>query len=277
LTDLSERHREARGGRTRAFALIAALLVLVGAAATVARAELTSKGNLFVTFDGGIKPTALPRHERAPITVWMNGKVRTLKGEDYPSLRSITIALNRKGHLETRGLPKCRLGELLAASRQQALDACRDALVGSGTYRARSDFPEQARTPTHGRILAFNGAERGHETILGHVYAEDPAPSANVIVFDIRRRGGEYSTVLSGTVPPGLTRWGFLKRISLKLHRNYTFRGERRSYLSAPCEAPRDLQEALFPFVFAEMDFDDGRELSAKLTRSCRVRAAGGG
>ena len=72
--------------------------------------------------------------------------------------------------------------------------------------------------------------------------------------------------------PPGLTRWGFLKRISLRLHRNYTFHGQHRTYLSAPCEAPGDLKQAYFPFVFAEMDFEDGRELSATLTRSCRVK-----
>jgi hypothetical protein len=276
MRDTSEKSRVAKGGRPKALALIAAALMLAGVSATLARAELTSKGNLFVTFNGGIEPIALPRHERAPITVWMEGKVRTLKGDDPPSLRSITIALNRNGHLETRGLPKCRKGELLAASRQQALEACRDALVGTGTYRARSTFPEQSRTPTHGRILAFNGAERGHETILAHVYGEDPAPSASVIVFDIRRTKGEYSTVLTGEVPPGLTRWGFLKRISLRLHRNYTYRGRHRTYLSAPCEAPGDLKQAFFPFVFAEMDFEDGRELSAKLTRSCRVKAGGG-
>ena len=81
--------------------------------------------------------------------------------------------------------------------------------------------------------------------------------------------------MLHGVSPPGLTRWGFLKRISLRLHRNYTFHGQQRTYLSAPCEAPGDLKQAYFPFVFAEMDFEDGRELSATLTRSCRVKAGG--
>ena len=272
MSDLSEQTRAAGGRRTRAVALFAAVLALVGVTATLARAELTSKGNLFVTFNGGILPNALPRDERAPITVWIAGKVRTLKGDDPPSLRSITIALNRNGHLETHGLPRCSRGELEAASRQQALSACRDALVGSGTYRARSTFPEQARSPTYGRILAFNSTEKGHSTILAHVYGEDPAPTTNVIVFHIRRTKGKYRTVLKGISPPGLTRWGYLKRISLRLHRNYTYRGQRRTYLSAPCQAPRDLREASFPFAFTEMVFEDGRELSATLTRTCRVR-----
>ena len=91
-----------RRGRARAIAVLGTGLVLAGAMATLAHGELTSKGNLFVTFNGGIEPIALPRHERAPITVWMDGKVRTLKGADPPSLSSITIALNRAGHLETK-------------------------------------------------------------------------------------------------------------------------------------------------------------------------------
>jgi hypothetical protein len=97
-----------------------------------------------------------------------------------------------------------------------------------------------------------------------------------VIVFDILRTSGKYRTILKGTIPPGLTRWGFLKQITLRLQRNYTHRGERRSYLSAPCQAPRDLRKASFPFAFAEMSFEDGRELSSKLTRTCTVRAAAG-
>jgi hypothetical protein len=250
--------------------LLAALAVF--AVTGPAGAELTSKGNLFVTFKGGILPETLPRDRRAPITVWMEGKVRTLKGDDPPSLRTITIALNRFGHLETKGLPVCRRGEIEAATRQQALAACRDSLVGTGTYRARSTFPEQARSPTFGRILAFHSRVGGKEAILGHVFGEDPAPTTTIIPFSIRRSNGLYRTTLTGSVPEGLTRWGYLKRISLRLHRNYTAGGERRTYLSAPCPAPRGLKRATFPFAFTAMEFVDGRELSAKLTRSCRIR-----
>jgi len=267
-----EQPRAAGGRRPRAIALVLAMLALAGTTAALARAELTSNGNLFVTFKGGILPETLPRGERAPITVWMEGKVRTLKGDDPPSLRTITIALNRFGHLETRGLPVCRRGEIEASTRAQALSTCRSSLVGTGTYRARSTFPEQARSPTLGRILAFHSRLNGKEAILGHVFGEDPAPTTSVIPFTIRRSKGLYRTVLKGTVPLGLTRWGYLKRITLRLHRNYTFRGERRTYLSAPCPAPKGLSRATFPFAFTAMKFVDGRELSAKLTRSCRAR-----
>lgn len=257
--------------------MLVSVFAAFAALTSLAAAELTSKGNLFVTFNGGILPNSLPREERAPITVWIAGKVRTLKGERPPALRSITIALNRNGVLETKGLPVCRYREIVVASRETALDLCRDAVVGSGTYRARTTFPEQERQPTFGRILAFNSRLGGKPAILGHVYAEDPAPSVNIIVLYIRRRSkGSYRTVLTGTSPIGLTRWGYLKRISLRLHRNYRYRGRPHSYLSAACPAPRHLRSASFKFARTSLSFVDGRKLSATLTRTCDVRGGAG-
>ena len=108
--------------------------------------------------------------------------------------------------------------------------------------------------------------------IFGHVYGDDPAPTSDLIVFEIKHPAGTFGTVLHGTLPESLTRWGYLKRISLRLQRKYTYRGERLSYMSAPCRAPRGLNKAAFKFAFASMLFDDGRTLSSKLTRTCRVR-----
>lgn len=248
------------------FAVFAAIVSPVSA-------ELSASGNLFVAFEGGILPDALPRYERAPITVWMAGKVRTLSGEQPPSLREVRIALNREGRLDTVGLPTCTRGDIDLASTADALAACAPALVGSGSYRARTTFPEQAQSPSHGKILAFNAMVHGQPAILAHVYGSQPAPSTGIIEFKIRHTAGTYGTVLTGTVPASLSRWGYLKRISLRLHRNYTYRGRPRTYLSAPCPAPSDLDHASFPFVFTSLSFDDGRTLSAHLTRTCRVKA----
>jgi hypothetical protein len=261
--------KNARG--STAIALVGAL-ALLAVTATVVRAELVASGNLFVTFSGGIRPDALPRDERGPIAVWISGQVRTLSGEKPPSVRRVTIGLNRNGRLETRGLPVCRKAEIDLASSADALAACRSSLVGSGKYRARTTFPEQAQTPAHGKILAFNGRLGGRQVILGHVYGSEPTPSTGIIVFKITHpRKGSFGTVLDGTVPERLSRWGYLKRIRLELHREYTYKGRRLSYLSAPCRAPRGLRRAAFKFAYASMRFDDGRILSSEITRTCRV------
>lgn len=251
-------------------------LVIFAACVSTVSAELSASGNLFVAFEGGILPDALPRHERAPITVWMAGKVRTLSGEQPPSLREVRIALNREGRLTTVGLPTCTRGAIDLVSSADALAACAPALVGTGSYRARTTFPEQAQSPSHGKILAFNALVHGRPGILAHVYGSEPAPSTGIIEFQIQHTGGTYGTVLTGKLPETLTRWGYLKRISLRLHRNYTFGGRAHSYLSAPCPAPEDLDQASFPFVYTSLSFDDGRTLSAHLTRSCKVRVGTG-
>ncbi len=69
-----------------------------------------------------------------------------------------------------------------------------------------------------------------------------------------------------------MNRYGYLTRISLSLHRNFTYRGRARSYLSAACDAPAGFPGASFPFARASMTFADGRTLASTLIRSCEVR-----
>jgi hypothetical protein len=263
--------RRRRAGR-RLIALAVGLAVAFAAAASLANAELSASGNLFVTFYGGILPAGLPRHGRAPITVWLGGKVRTLSGTHPPALREITIKLNRLGHLDTRGLPTCRRRQLEAVTSARALGACADALVGSGRYRAKLAFPEQPPSPVNGTILAFNSIAHGSPVILAQIYDREPVPSTRVVVFEIHHTSGVYGTVLTGSFPASINQWGYLKRIRLNLHRTYIYRGRTHSYLSAACPAPRGATEGSFPFAFSSMTFADGRTLSATLTRTCEVQ-----
>jgi len=255
----------------RAIATVA-MLISVGATVAAAEAEVSSSGNLIVTYNGGVTPATLPREDLAPVTVSIGASVRIISGEEPPSVRRITLALNRNGRLDSTGLPTCRVAQLETATGAQALRACGDALVGRGSYRARYNFAEQEASPLHGRILAFNSKSHGEETILAQVHSARPTSSTNIIVLHIHHPSGKYGTVLTGTVPAGLSRWGYLKKFTLQLHRVYSYRNSLHSYLSAPCPAPADLQKVAFPFVFASMSFDDGRVLSSTLTRTCEVR-----
>jgi hypothetical protein len=258
-----------RRGKT-ALAASSIALALVGA--VPAQAELTQSGDLFVSFSGGIDPGALPRLAPAPIGVRIAGKIKTISGHRPPSLRQIRIAINREGRLDTHGLPVCPPARIAATSSDDALAACGSALVGEGSFAARVAFPEQAAFPNRGRILAFNSRSDGHRTILAHVYGSKPAPISRLIVFHLSRGRGAYGTVLTGAVPETLIHWGNLKRISLSLHRLFTYRGRTHSYLSAACDAPPGFRSASFRFARASMTFADGRTLSSTLTRTCRVR-----
>jgi len=250
-----------------------ALLVIAGFAllAPTARAELTERGDLFVRFQGGIDPAALPRTQLAPITVSVAGSVKTLSGERPPALRKVKIELNKGGTLDSHGLPLCHYSQLVAVVARRALEACGDALVGDGTYIGKTAFPEQSTFPSQGQILAFNGVYRGREVILAHVYGTDPVPITRIIVFYIHRTTGTYGTVITGALPDAVNHYGYVERLALRLHRSYTYRGQRRSYLSATCAAPSGFTAAAFPFARASMTFADDRTLSSTLTRSCRV------
>lgn len=253
----------------RAVLATAVALVLVGA--SLAHAELVEHGDLFVSFKGGLEPAALPRDSLAPIGVSVAGTVKTLSGERPPALRQIVIELNRGGVLDTRGLPRCRRSQIESSSSQDALAECGDAFVGRGTFLARTAFPEQGAFPSDGKVLAFNAVVDGHQAILAHVYGTQPVPITRIIVFDISHRSGVYGTVLSGELPVSVNRYGYVKRVSLSLHRLFTYRGQRRSYLSAACPAPDGFPGASFSFARAAMSFADGRTLASTLTRSCRV------
>jgi hypothetical protein len=254
------------------FRILACTAILFATAVSFSDAELTQRGDLFVSFSGGIAPTALPRHSRAPISVRVAGVVRTLSGERPPALRQIKIAINQDGHLDTRGLPVCQMRQVEASSNAQALAICGAALVGGGHYLAETAFPEQGAFPTQGRILAFNSIVEGHRAILAHIYGVDPIPISRIIVFHIQHVHGAYGTLLTGALPATINHYGYVKRLSLSLHRNYTYRGQRRSYISASCPAPAGFPGAVFPFAHASMSFADGRTLASTLTRSCKVK-----
>jgi hypothetical protein len=252
-----------------------AVVAAVVLTASLAQAELTARGDLFVKFSGGIVPNSLPRDARAPISVEVVGKIRTLSGARPPALRAISIAINQGGRLDAYGLPVCRQHEIEPSSSREALARCGPALVGSGSYAAAVAFPEQSAFPSSGRILAFNAIVGGKRAILAHIYDPDPVPITRIIVFHIRENAGTYGTTLTGFLPAAQNRWGYLKQISLTLHREFVYRGQRRSYLSAACAAPAGFPGATFPFAHASMRFADGRTLSSVLTRSCKVRGQG--
>ncbi len=252
-------------------AVVAAAVAMLGLAAPATHAELTERGDLFVTFKGGIDPKALPRTHLAPIAVSVAGRIKTLSGKRPPSLRRITIGLNKGGVLNSYGLPACHYGDLRAASPKQAMAACGRARVGGGTYSAKTAFPEQETFPSSGRIMAFNAVYKGHRAILAHIYGGNPVPITRIVVFHIRHDSGTFGTILTGYLPDSLNHYGYVVGIYLKLFRRYVYRGQRRSYISAACAAPAGFDLASFPFARASMRFADGRNLASTLTRSCRV------
>jgi hypothetical protein len=248
----------------------AALLLCLG---VPAGAEQNGEGDLLVTFNSGLSPTALPRQTPVPVAVRVAGDVRSDAGDaaGLPQLRTITVAINRQGRLFDRGLPTCQVGSIEPATEASARRICGDAIVGAGHVTLQARIPTQPLFVIRAKLLAFNGPHRnGHKLILAQAYARTP-PGAFILTFRVSHRPGLFGTVMSTTLPPGAQKWAYLTHFDMTLRRTYAYRGQRRSYVSAACTAPAGFDTALFPFARATYDFASGQSLTTTVARSCQV------
>jgi hypothetical protein len=251
--------------------LVAALvsLTVVGGA----NAAVVQEGNLRISISTRLEPYKLPRARSAPIKTFIAGHVFTADGQTPPQLKRMDIEINRHGHIETEGLPVCRLSQIKATSTETAIAACGEALVGSGHFWASVVFNEEARPyNTTGRLLAFNGRKAGKPVLLIHIYTTQPFPSAFVVTFTIKQvHDGPYGTELSASLPQALGDWGFVNRIKMNIGRDYTYEGRKSGYFEASCPAPAGADTAAFPLALANFSFQE-TELSSTVTKSCGVK-----
>jgi hypothetical protein len=251
--------------------LVIALLLTLGLAA-LAKAEVEQKGNVRVTFEGELTPHTLPRTGSASVKVAIGAKIASTNGKTPPQLRRISIAINRNGRFEPKGLPVCPLRAIQPTTTADALAACRGSLVGEGSFSARVLFTQQAPFPSQGKVLAFNSTLHGHPAILAHVYGTRPIPTSFTLPFELRSAKGTFGTVLEAELPQITGSSAYVTGLSMTLGRSFTSHGKRRSYLSAGCPAPKGFPGAVFPFAKASFAFAKQGTVTSTLNRSCRAR-----
>jgi hypothetical protein len=256
--------------RRLAIPALLAIAALLGAGA--AHGELSQKGNLRIAFDGGFTPRSLPRDRPAPVTVSVEGSIGTTDGTRPPALQRFQIELNRNGQISTRGLPACSTPLLQSTSSEAALARCRPALIGGGSFAAAVESGGKL-IPAGGRILAFNGTFRGGPAVILHFYTAVPARVTLVLPLAISRQAtGQFGTTLAARVPTLAGGLASITKLNLKIGRNYSYRGQRLSFISASCAAPAGFPGALFSFARGDFHFVDQRTITTTLTRDCRVR-----
>lgn len=253
--------------------ILAALTLVVLLGAVAAQAEIRQIGNLRLSFSGGFTPHALPRERPAPIVLEVAGKISTTDGTHPPALQRMEIGLNRNGRLSTAGLPACTASDLQTTTTAIALEHCRPALVGRGHFKAEFEFPGVGQVPAAGPILAFNGLRAGRPALFFHLYVANPTRFTFVLPLAIARKStGRFGTILSGNIPTLAGGLGSVSEIELTIDRTYTYKGQRRSYLSASCAAPAGFPGASFSLAHGSFRFADGRTIDATLSRACKVR-----
>ena len=252
--------------------LVAVALLVALTLTGSARAEIRQEGDIVVAVDGGISPRALPRTGTAPVTVTLDSTFKSAEGSDPPpQLRTIAVGINRGGTIFDRGLPICRVRRIQPTTIKAARRICGGAIVGSGHVQVRVHLTNQPPFTFKGPMLVFHAKPAGgHRRLLAQVYGRKP-PSAFVLTFNVLEENDIFGTVIKTTLPKPAREWAYVTHFDMKLHRVYTYQGQKHSFISAGCAAPEGFPGAVYPFARANFGFAENQHVVTTLIRDCTV------
>lgn len=224
-------------------------------------------GDIVVTGDGRVIPSKLPKYTNAPVRLKMHGKLSTVSGALPPILEDLMLEVDRDGEIETRGLPVCHSSELQATTVLVARKICAGAIVGTGTGRAIVAFPEHKTIDISSPLTIFNGPNSANEwTIYVHAYITVPVPAAIVVKVEVGRiDNGPLGYRVEATIPKIAGGAGIPVSAEMEIGHEWTFKGERYSYLNGRCEDGKIQARGKF-------SFKDGTVLNGSFLKRCSVR-----
>jgi hypothetical protein len=213
--------------------------------------------------EGGLRPTKLPRHAMAPVTLLLGGEISNPQQLQPPALKEVTIDFDKNGTVDARGLPVCKLSRL-AGGEEQLPVLCRKSIVGTGEALV------EYRTPTQGSIKVpvllrlFNGGTRGGTTTLfiqSFIPVGNPTPTIATVKVT-RLPNGPYGLQAVTQIPPIADGSGSLLDFNLKIRRLFDYKGVKRSFAAARC---------LDGHLSAKLSttFDTGDWIEGTLIRPC--------
>src|SRR5262249_31743249 len=111
-----ETNKEMRKRLTWTLALGAVLALVVGGVAMAAKPTVVRVGNLVITFNGGFSPTKLSKTKPTPISLNIQGNIKTTDGSHPPALTSFVLETDKAGGINAKGVPTCKQGQLEATT-----------------------------------------------------------------------------------------------------------------------------------------------------------------
>lgn len=245
-------------------------LLVLGCVATTAQADRKEEcaGNVCISDNGGISPKTLPRHKQAPISGFIDAELWAKDGGHPPAVRTLVVNFDKTLQINAEGLPACKKGQLLSQTTAAAKKACPDAIVGSGEGEVEVAFPEQKPFSARGPIVLFNGGVHGGTTLLFiHAYVDVPAPTAIVAPVKITRIHRGHFGIHTVTQVPVITGGaGSVTAFKIHIGRRFTYKGRRRSYLTASCPTGRYFTEG-------KVTFSDGTQMGLTHILPCTPTA----
>lgn len=204
--------------------LAAAALVVVSAAGSAAGAVIAGPG-----FKGDVRtavePSRFPAQGSAPATVTVEGSISGTEPSGFPpTLRTITLVLDRQLAINTAGLPTCKPADLRSRALAQARQRCKDALVGTGVVTGRILEPGASPYDLHNQVLLFNGAA---SRLLMYAYMPPPLGPAAIVAS-----GAASGRTLEIPLPKDA---GVPTSFQFRLGKTWRSKGENHGYLNGRC------------------------------------------
>jgi hypothetical protein len=199
-----------------------------------ANAALVKVGDLVLHADGYFKPSKLPKHDYAPVDLYVRADIHLTPGQPPPPLVEVNLDFDKDGLLFTKGLGVCPPERIAHATTAGARSKCASAIVGEGRVGA---FVEEAgiKIEANEPGTLFNGPKlNGNPTVVGHVHSDFPVPRTYVVVIPIERRTGAYAYRAHIEVPK-IAEGGVISHVDGKISRRFKYKGKTRSYVSAKC------------------------------------------
>lgn len=258
--------------RKRPFLIAAVAILAVSIAASAAMAGPTVVGPNGNTqlIDSQIRPKKLSKKQFTPGTL----KVRTLttsttaaNGVPIPAVHA-TIDFDRNATIYTKGLATCNPAQVQNQSTENALRACGRAKLGSGTAVALLAVGPTVYTVNQ-TVTAFNGKPKGGKSVvILHTYGTTPIVVTLVLVGTVSQYNKEgYGPRLDLDIPLIAGGTGALKEFQVKIDKKWTFKGKKRSFLSAKCPNSKKLKTR------GKFTFRDGESLTAFSKQICKQAA----
>jgi hypothetical protein len=258
-----KRFRKHVGRKHVALVLALSTAAVVALIAGSASGTTITAGNLVISIDGSVSPKALPKNKLAPITLNVQGSIKTNDGTHVPALQKLALLFDKHGTIFTKGLPTCRIGQITNTLTSQAKKTCGDALVGVGKVTAEVQFPDANPVPASGTLLIFNGQPKGGDPVLiQHAYVNNPVAATVITTARITNVHGKYGKATTITIPPVAGGYGSLASFTAKVGKSWTYKGKKQSLLLAECANGHFFAHGDFTFV-------NGTSLHGDVVKSC--------
>lgn len=212
-----------------------------------------------------ITPQKASKTKLAPVTLEVTtatSRPSDPNGIPVPAVKAI-VDLPKDLKLFNKGYPTCDPTVLQNTSTEVALEKCKRAKIGGGSAGALLPVGTNVY-PVAQTVTAFNGVPQGSKpVVLLHAYGTTPLQTTLVltgVVSNYNKQG--FGPRLDVTIPLLAGGQGALTGFNVKIFKTFSYKGKKRSYVSATCSSKKWKSRGQFVFR-------DGESLTPGVTQKC--------